>query len=286
MDGEFNWSEGLYKCNVRMAIIPTIWGDRVTLRIHYKESHRQICTLSKLKLQSKILEELNNYTQKKPGLAIFAGPTGSGKTTLLYALLLELKAKGKEILTIEDPVELTLPGISQCSIRPESGLTFASALKSILRHCPDVIMIGEVRDAESANAMIQAALTGHYVLTTTHATDVSGVITRLVEFGIKESMIKEATRLIVVQNLMPTLCRVCRKKESDSCYWYSSGCESCLWRGFKGRVPVNEFLSGDIRLLNLGSNYFNDMCPGLRYSSMQQSIDQAKRNGLISTSCQ
>jgi type II secretory ATPase GspE/PulE/Tfp pilus assembly ATPase PilB-like protein len=277
-DGEFTWSEGLYRCTIRLAVIPTVWGDRVTLRVHSSRARK--LRLSELSLQEEILDEIYLFAGGRPGLGIIAGPTGSGKTTLLYSLIQHLRDQGKEILTIEDPVEVVLPGISQCAVQPNRGFTFADAIRSMLRHDPDVIMIGEVRDEESAGAMVRAALTGHFVLTTTHASDVFGVISRLLEFGIMESMIREALRLIVCQNLYPRLCNVCRTKHPNSGGWVANGCESCCFSGLSGRVPINELIAGDIRSTE-GSGFSSRSSSAVNFISMQQSIERAHLRGNI-----
>jgi len=277
-DGEFSWSQGLYSSNIRLAIIPTIWGDRVTLRVHSTRARK--FQLSELSLQDEILNGLYAFAEGKPGLGIFAGPTGSGKTTLLYSLIQHLKEQGKEILTIEDPVEVIIPGISQCNVQSKRGFTFADAIRSMLRHDPDVIMIGEVRDEESAQAMVRAALTGHFVLTTTHASDTLGVVSRLLEFGIKESMIREAVKLIVCQNLLPRLCRVCRTDDPQGNGWVAHGCNSCSYLGSSGRVPINELMAGDIKLAK-GRGSVNRNSTGANFISMTRSVELARGRGLI-----
>lgn len=277
-DGEFRWSEGPYCCNIRLAVVPTVWGDRVTLRVHSSGSEK--LRLSALSLQEEILEELYVFAGGRPGLGIVAGPTGSGKTTLLYSLVQHFRDQGREIITIEDPIEVVLPGISQCSVDPGRGFTFADAIRSMLRHDPDVIMIGEVRDEESAQAMVRAALTGHFVLTTTHASDVLGVISRLLEFGIKESMIHEALKLIVCQNLYPRLCDVCRIKNPNGNGWVTYGCESCGYAGFSGRVPINELIFGDIRSTD-AYPFIARSSPTVNYITMDQSIERARVKGYI-----
>jgi len=277
-DGQFTWSEGLYCCNVRLAVVPTVWGDRVTLRLH--SSRIRKLGLSDLLLQEEILEELYIFAGGRPGLGIVAGPTGSGKTTLLYSLIQHFRDQGKEILTIEDPIEVVLPGISQCSVEPGRGFTFADAIRSMLRHDPDVIMIGEVRDEESAQAMVRAALTGHFVLTTTHASDVFGVISRLLEFGIKESMIREALKLIVCQNLYPRLCHVCRIKKPNGDGWVAFGCKSCGYAGLSGRVPINELIAGDIRSTE-EHPFIAGSSPTINYITMDQSVERARVKGDI-----
>jgi type II secretory ATPase GspE/PulE/Tfp pilus assembly ATPase PilB-like protein len=277
-DGEFRWSEGLYCCTVRLAVVPTLWGDRVTLRVHSLRSEK--LRLSELSLQEEILDELYIFAGGRPGLGIVAGPTGSGKTTLLYSLVQHFRDQGKEIITIEDPIEVVLPGISQCSVEPARGFSFADAIRSMLRHDPDVIMIGEVRDEESAKAMVRAALTGHFVLTTTHASDVLGVFSRLMEFGIKESMIREALKLIVCQNLYPRLCDVCRVKNPKGSGWMTHGCGACGNAGFSGRVPINELISGDIRSMD-AYPFIARSSSTVNYITMDKSVERARIKGDI-----
>ncbi|MFA5113178.1 MAG: GspE/PulE family protein [Candidatus Margulisiibacteriota bacterium] len=189
--------------DLRVSILPTIHGEKAVIRLlNRKHAHWR---LDQLGLESRDLANYRSLINKKTGLLLVTGPTGSGKTTTLYATLAELNSKEVNIVTIEDPVEYQLPGINQVPVNTKSGLTFARGLRSILRQDPDIIMIGEIRDLETARIAIQAALTGHLVLATLHTNDAPSAVTRLVEMGI-ESFLVEATVIgVVAQRLVRTL---------------------------------------------------------------------------------
>jgi type II secretory ATPase GspE/PulE/Tfp pilus assembly ATPase PilB-like protein len=210
----------LKRHDLRVSIIPTIHGEKAVIRLlNRKHAH---LSLDQLGLGSRELAKYRLLSKKKTGLLLVTGPTGSGKTTTLYATLTELNTKEVNIITIEDPVEYQLPGISQIQVNPKIGLTFARGLRSILRQDPDIIMVGEIRDLETARIAIQAALTGHLVLATLHTNDALSAVNRLVEMGIERYLVEATVIGVVAQRLVRTLTA----------------------HGLKGRTGLYELLAG------------------------------------------
>jgi len=237
--------------DLRVSTAPTIYGEKVVIRILDKS--RVPLDLSKLGFFPQELERIRKGITASYGLIFLTGPTGSGKTTTLYAVLNELNSPGKNILTVEDPVEYRLEGINQIQIKPEIGLTFANVLRGFLRQDPDVILVGEVRDLETAEICVRASLTGHLVLSTLHTNDAIGAITRLMDIGIPHYLVASSLRLVVAQRLVRKLCPLCRqpyeiKKEelppfvklSTSVVYKPKGCQECRYIGFKGRTLISE----------------------------------------------
>jgi general secretion pathway protein E len=237
--------------DLRVATAPTLHGESVVLRI----LDRQDVTLDfdSLGFDAGLRQQLRNAIGRPHGIVLVTGPTGSGKTTTLYAALKEINAPDKKILTVEDPVEYVLQGISQVPIRPQIGLTFAGALRSFLRQDPDVMMVGEIRDHETAEIAIQAALTGHLLLSTLHTNTAAAAIARLLDMGIDDYLLTSTLHLIVGQRLVRTLCEQCREPYEPSSAsarfgvtaeitWYRArGCPACQ-SGYKGRTTIVEAL--------------------------------------------
>jgi general secretion pathway protein E len=185
--------------DIRVSIIPTTFGERVVLRLLDKSS--VLFGMEEIGLSSSQLQILDNLIHRPNGILLVTGPTGSGKTTTLYAALSRINSPDKNIITIEDPVEYQLWGIGQIQVNPKIGLTFAHGLRSVLRHDPDVILVGEIRDAETAEIAIQAALTGHLVFSTLHTNDAASAVTRLVDMGVEPFLVSSVVRAIVAQRL-------------------------------------------------------------------------------------
>ncbi len=255
--------------DVRVSIIPTSFGERVVLRLLDRKSG--IIGFGELGLnpaQVKLVDSLLNRTS---GIILVTGPTGSGKTTTLYAALNRINSTKRNIITIEDPVEYQLKGIGQVQVNPKIGLTFANGLRSILRQDPDVIMVGEIRDRETAEIAVHSALTGHLVISTLHTNDAPTAITRLVDMGIEPFLVASSLSAVIAQRLVRILCPHCKEEympspEELSVFdtdvrklWKSSGCEKCFKTGYYGRIGIFEMLmvEQDMRsviLKNLDSN--------------------------------
>jgi type IV pilus assembly protein PilB len=242
----------------RVNVLPVVDGEKVVLRILDKSKVQNI-KLAELGFDEAQLELLSNAITKPQGLILVTGPTGSGKTTTLYASLQEIHDPTINISTAEDPVEFKLHGINQTQVHPDIGYTFAEALRAFLRQDPDVILVGEIRDAETAEISFKAASTGHLVLSTLHTNDAPGTVSRLVEMGIPAYMITSTIELILAQRLLGKICPQCKRedkidmsvmarlnlKEKDVAglkFYKGNGCENCSGTGIKGRVAVYEFM--------------------------------------------
>ncbi len=236
--------------DLRISTIPTIYGEKIVMRI--LDRSKVILDLNQLGFDPQQLDGIRRAIKSPYGLALLTGPTGSGKTTTLYACLNEIKDATKNILTVEDPVEYRLEGINQVQIRPEIGLTFAAALRSFLRQDPDVMLVGEVRDLETAEICIRSALTGHLVLSTLHTNDAPSAISRLMDIGIEPYLITPSLLLVVAQRLVRRLCPECKeayeptaeqmggiKLKTDLLY-KPKGCNKCGQIGYRGRICISE----------------------------------------------
>ncbi|MGI6127503.1 MAG: GspE/PulE family protein [Planifilum sp.] len=226
------------RVDVRVSTMPTLHGEKVVLRLL---RHRPELTLSELGLFPEDLARLRRLIFRPHGLVIVTGPTGSGKTTTLYGILQELNRPEVNIVTLEDPVELQISGITQIQINPKAGLTFAQGLRAVLRQDPDLIMVGEVRDEETADIAVRAALTGHRVFTTLHTGDGASAITRLLDMGIASYRVASAINGVIAQRLVRLLCPRCR----------GDGCDGCQNTGYFGRTGVFEVLEIDSEIQRL-----------------------------------
>jgi len=239
--------------DLRVSTIPTIYGEKVVIRILDKS--RVPLDLSKLGFSLDELEIIRKGISSSYGLVLLTGPTGSGKSTTLYSAINEIKTPTLNFLTIEDPVEFRIDGINQVQVKPEIGLTFANALRSFLRQDPDIILVGEVRDLETAEICVRAALTGHLVLSTLHTNDAPSTITRLIDLGLPNYLVMSSLRLIVAQRLVRKLCQYCKetyevKKEELSdgiilnspIIYKAKGCQNCNFIGYKGRTVIAEVM--------------------------------------------
>lgn len=255
-DGGFMVKIGKRLIDLRVSTLPTIYGEKVVLRILDKS--RVPLDLAKLGFLPQELEMIRKGINTAYGLVFLTGPTGSGKSTTLYAALNEIKTSTRNILTVEDPVEYRIDGINQVQVKPEIGLTFANALRSFLRQDPDIILVGEVRDLETAEMTIRAALTGHLVFSTLHTNDAISTISRLVDIGIPRFLVTASLRLIIAQRLIRKLCPACKepyevKKENlpqdivieSPVIYKAKGCEKCNFIGYKGRSLIAEIILVD-----------------------------------------
>ena len=233
----------------------------------------------------KVHEELEALILKPYGKLLVTGPTGSGKTTTLYAALSKINTPNKKIITVEDPVEYQMRGINQIHVKPQIGLNFASGLRSIVRQDPDVIMVGEIRDPETAEISIQAALTGHLVFSTVHTNDAAGAITRLLDMGIENFLISSALLGVLAQRLVRVICPDCKEEKplapalraemghlgkEDIKVYHGKGCKACSQTGFRGRCGVYELLVIDDNIRELI----------LKKSTAQIIRDQARQKGM------
>ncbi|KPW36067.1 proteinral secretion pathway protein GspE, partial [Pseudomonas amygdali] len=224
-------------------------GERVVMRLLDKQAGR--LRLETLGMAPDVLARLDNLIRQPHGIVLVTGPTGSGKTTSLYAALARLDASTSNILTVEDPVEYDLPGISQIQVNSKIDMTFALALRAILRQDPDIIMIGEIRDLETAQIAVQASLTGHLVLATLHTNDSVSAINRLVDMGVEPFLLASSLLGVLAQRLVRRLCPQCRQPDpTASGCWRPQGCERCSGTGYSGRTGIHElFCIDDVRSL-------------------------------------
>jgi len=249
--------------DVRVSTIPTGHGERVVLRLLDKQAAR--LDLSRLGMDERTLAHVDRLIREPHGIVLVTGPTGSGKTTTLYAALSRLDAKSLNIMTVEDPIEYDLDGISQTPINTRIEMTFARALRTILRQDPDVIMIGEIRDLETAQIAVQASLTGHLVFATLHTNDAVSAVTRLVDMGVEPFLLASSLIGVVAQRLVRRLCMECRKPfaadagqlealgfaPTPGTFYSAQGCPACNQTGYRGRTGIYEFLTIDDGLREL-----------------------------------
>lgn len=241
--------------DLRISTLPTIRGEKIVIRVLDKE--RTLFSLNQLDFSEENLNLYQSMYKTARGIVLITGPTGSGKSTTLYATLNELNIQEQNIITIEDPVEYKIAGINQVAVNPKTGLTFAKGLRAIVRQDPNIIMVGEIRDAETAQIAIQSALTGHLVLSTLHTNSAVGAVTRLLDMGIEPFLLASAVRGVVAQRLVRKICPHCCKQyeaenweksflhvpaESKLLLQRGEGCEKCGFTGYKGRMAVQEVL--------------------------------------------
>ncbi|MFT7669647.1 MAG: general secretion pathway protein E [Planctomycetota bacterium] len=264
-DGRASLRIGDGEVDVRISTIPTTNGERIVLRLLDKTS--KLYTLDQIGLTSDNRDTLREYLGFSHGIILVTGPTGSGKTTTLYAGLTELDTTTLNVLTIEDPVEYSLGSVSQVQVNTKKGLTFAAGLRSFLRQDPDVMMVGEIRDLETAEVAIRAALTGHLVFSTVHTNDSASTITRLIDQGVEPYLVSSSIVLVIAQRLVRTICKHCRAEREltdedraklrkvgldaekmNNNIAFGPGCEECFQSGYSGRTAIYEFMPVDDKL--------------------------------------
>ena len=270
-DGKINARLGGKDIDLRVATVPTVHGEGVVIRI--LDRGGLVLDLKELGLSGKNKDKFERMITKPHGMILVTGPTGSGKTTTLYAALEKLNTPDRKIITIEDPVEYQLEGINQIQVKPQIGLTFANGLRNIVRQDPDIILIGEIRDRETAEIAIHAALTGHLVFSTLHTNDAAGAIVRLIEMGLTDYLIASTLIGVVAQRLFRRVCKRCKKAIApneleinelkyiaggdvkDIIIYKGEGCKECVSTGYRGRIAAFEVLAVDdnIRALILKS---------------------------------
>ena len=259
-DGTFALLKGGHKFDVRAASGPTNFGEKMALRLLDADSNVIKGGLTSLGMRDSMLKTLQAIVQQPHGMLIVCGPTGSGKTTTLYVALSEIDVLSRNIVTIEDPIEYQLDNISQTAVNTAADLTFAKILRSVLRQDPDVILVGEIRDKETAEIAMQAALTGHFVFTTLHANDTATTVTRLLDIGIDTTLIQSAITAVLAQRLVRVLCPKCKEPypapaefrqklgvpaDKEVTIYKEKGCPACHGTGYKGRTGVHELLVFD-----------------------------------------
>ena len=243
-DGRITLRVGGKPVDVRVSTLPTGHGERAVLRLLDKEAGR--LDLQHLGMSEPMLARINGLLAQPHGIVLVTGPTGSGKTTTLYAALSLLNSTATNILTVEDPIEYDLAGVGQTQVNARIDMTFAKALRAILRQDPDVIMIGEIRDLETAQIAVQASLTGHLVLATLHTNDSASAVTRLLDMGIEPFLLSSSLLGVLAQRLVRKLCTEC--KSFDGQQWHAVGCEACGQTGYQGRVGIYELLQTTDRI--------------------------------------
>lgn len=256
-DGRFDVKVSNQEIDVRVSTIPTSFGERVVMRLLNKTT--SVIELPELGISSERLKQLEELVQAPNGIILVTGPTGSGKTTTLYAVLMTIKKPDINIITVEDPIEYRIDGISQIQVNPKIDLTFARGLRSIVRQDPDVILIGEIRDLETAEIAVQSALTGHLVFSTLHTNDSASAITRLVDLGVEPFLISSSINAVLAQRLVRVLCPECRQpyrpddaalrqvgidpqRTQQEVFYRARGCDHCFQTGYRGRTGIFEIL--------------------------------------------
>lgn len=264
-DGRFAIRTAGKDVDLRVSVLPTAHGERVVLRLLEKEN--RLLNLSEMGFSQDQLQAMKQLIQLTHGILLVTGPTGSGKTTTLYAALSEINAPDKNIITVEDPVEYQLVGIGQMQVNPKINLTFAAGLRSILRQDPDVIMIGEIRDRETAEIAIHASLTGHLVFSTLHTNDAASAATRLIDMGIEPFLVASSVVAVLAQRLIRKVCQDCKKgyqpedeelvrlgvvpEKIKPTFYRGVGCAACSQTGYRGRTGIHEMLMVDDEIRRL-----------------------------------
>ncbi len=290
-DGRFNVRVGDVDLDLRVSFLPSAFGESVVIRLL---SSTRLYSFDEFGLSKDEQDILERMIHKPHGIIFITGPTGSGKSTTLYSCLAKINTVHKKIITIEDPIEYQLPGIIQIQINPRIGLTFASGLRSMLRHDPDIMMVGEVRDFETAEIAIRIALTGHLVLSTLHTNDAASAVTRLLDMGIEQFLIASSVNCLIAQRLVRRVCPKCRttvfvdpqmlrefgvheKNLVDITAYEGQGCEACRFTGYVGRESIFEFLiiTDEIRNLILA----RVSATQIKQKAVEQGMKTLRQNG-------
>ena len=287
-DGRIKLKISGKEVDLRVSTVPTLHGESVVMRILDKQTLN--LNLEDIGLSDKVLSDLKSVLERPNGIFLVTGPTGSGKTTTLYAVLSRMNTPARKIMTVEDPVEYQIAGVNQIQAAPRIGLDFAHALRSIVRQDPDVIMIGEMRDRETAGIAIQSALTGHIVFSTLHTNDSASGVTRLLDMGLEDYLLTSTVNAIMAQRLVRVLCPACRRESAltdeevqhmgisrlveragSRRVWRATGCEACARTGYRGRMGVHELLLVDDSIRHLI----------LEHASAEVIMKAARANGMV-----
>ena len=265
-DGRCSVRLGQREVDLRISTVPTSYGERSVLRLLDKSTG--LFGLNELGLCNEDLHKFDSLLNRSHGVIFVTGPTGSGKSTTLYACLNRINSAEKNVITIEDPIEYQLEGISQIQVASKKGMTFATSLRHVLRQDPDVIMIGEVRDVETARMAIQSSLTGHLVFSTLHTNDSAGAVSRLLDLGVEPYLVSSSLIAIIAQRLVRKVCPDCKKPFEPSShelkelglgkmdnisgkFFVGTGCERCFQTGYRGRTGIYEMMLIDSEIQNL-----------------------------------
>ncbi len=272
--------------DIRVSIIPTFFGERVVLRLLDKQ--KGVLSLEDIGLSGSGVTIMERLLSRNNGIILVTGPTGSGKSTTLYAALNQLNSTEKNIITIEDPIEYQLKGVGQIQVNPKIDLTFANGLRSILRQDPDIIMVGEIRDVETAEIAIQASLTGHLVLSTLHTNDSSTAIARLIDMGIEPFMIASSLSAVLAQRLVRLICPHCREEYSPERefpgidlppkLYRGGGCEKCFGLGTMGRTIIHELLPVDADICSMIIR--REPAGAIKEHAVSRGMETLRENGL------
>ncbi len=282
--------------DLRISVLPTVYGEKIVLRILDRSS--TIMSKTQLGFSEENIEMFDKIIQSPNGIILVTGPTGSGKTTTLYAVLRELNKINRNIITVEDPVEYRLDGINQVQVNVKAGLTFANGLRSILRQDPDIIMIGEIRDTETAEIAVRAAITGHLVLSTMHTNDSASTVSRLIDMGIESYLVSSSVVGVVAQRLVKKICTNCKtgyqasqsdisllNLQSNELLYKGEGCSVCNRTGYKGRTAIHEvmLMTREIReLVDLHESVDNIRSTAARFGTitLKDSCNELVRKGI------
>lgn len=283
-DGKFRFETHHNKIDLRVSTFPTLYGEKVVIRILDRAA--AIIALDTLGFSHNTLEKFQQLLCKPQGFILVCGPTGSGKTTTLYAALETVNVAQKNIITLEDPIEYDIKGITQGQVNPEMGFTFAKGMRALLRQDPDIVMVGEIRDTETARIAHEAAMTGHLVLSTVHTNDSASVIMRLMDMGIEPYLINASLHGVLAQRLARKICKQCaiavepfdeQRKFFDALQvpltnlYKGVGCNACFGHGYKGRIGIFELLvvSNALRTLIVSQPIYEDILNQARIDGMQ-----------------
>ncbi|OGW82001.1 MAG: hypothetical protein A3G33_04445 [Omnitrophica bacterium RIFCSPLOWO2_12_FULL_44_17] len=272
-DGRIKISIQNEELDLRVSLLPTAYGESLVIRIL---SPARLLRLDGIGLAQDYLARFRQILQKPYGVILLTGPTGSGKTTTLYGALSSLNDVGRKIITVEDPVEYQLDGIIQMQVHPKIDLTFSIGLRHMLRHDPDVLMVGEIRDAETAEIAIRSSLTGHLVFSTLHTNDAVGAIARLLDLGMQPYLVSSSLECVIAQRLVRLICEKCKTKKDGE--YIGQGCEQCNDTGFYGRTAIHEFLVLDDELRDMVARGMSAL--EIREASVKKGMRLLKDDGL------
>ncbi len=291
-DGRFEVRIGSQMIDVRVSTLPTSFGERVVMRLLNKSS--SIFQLNEIGLSTAQLKQIKDLVSSPNGIILVTGPTGSGKTTTLYSVLSSINTPDINIITIEDPVEYQLKGISQIQVNPKIELTFARGLRSIVRQDPDVILIGEIRDRETAEIAVQSALTGHLVFSTLHTNDSASAITRLVDIGVEPFLISSSLLAVIAQRLVRVLCEHCKEPYKPDMelqslgvrpdrlgkytFYRAKGCDKCFHTGYRGRIGIYEIMIMGHKLKTLIQRTFDSY--QIKQEALKLGMVTLRRDGI------